>query len=469
MTERTAAVSGNDSEIVFGDIAYREPKRLTRPDRDRALACLAVEVPRPDDLPIFLDLAPADFIERHALSDTSVELGGILLGREAIDASTGEAFVHVTQALPARHYENTQASFTYTHESWAEITREREEKFPDLDIVGWYHTHPGFGIFLSGHDLFIHHHFFNQPLQIAYVVDPIQQTRGFFHWKDGRMEPVGGFLMTAPRASRPDLARFVHELERYPAAALSLSPRLEAELIAMLRSPRAVASPPSSSSSSSSPGGGVGLGSMLLGAVLGVAGLAGAVTLSNLAEKIAAQEEALGAIRASIDANRDAVATARVSAKEKALDGLLSDVRIGATKESFIDAYTQMMRERDEARQSFEAVSTDKEALNELTSRLRAERARTDNSVVAAQERATAAEAALADLKKAHQAELNELGGRLEKAELLVAQKDAGTLDRKYAAAWFTAVAGVAGTVLLGLALVWSMLRYSPDGASSRG
>jgi hypothetical protein len=283
------------------------------------------------------------------------------------------------------------------------------------------------------------------------------------------MEPVGGFLMTAPRASRPDLARFVHELERYPAAALSLSPRLEAELIAMLRSPRAVASPPSSSSSNSSPGGGVGLGSMLLGAVLGVAGLAGAVTLSHLAEKIAAQEEALGAIRASIDANRDAVATARVSAKEKALDGLLSDVRIGATKESFIDAYTQMMRERDEARQSFEAVSTDKEALNELTSRLRAERARTDNSVVAAQERATAAEAALADLKKAHQAELNELGGRLEKAELLVAQKDAGTLDRKYAAAWFTAVAGVAGTVLLGLALVWSMLRYSPDGASSRG
>ena len=31
--------------------------------------------------------------------------------------------------------------------------------FPECDIVGWYHTHPSFGIFLSHHDLFIHQQF----------------------------------------------------------------------------------------------------------------------------------------------------------------------------------------------------------------------------------------------------------------------------------------------------------------------
>ncbi len=31
---------------------------------------------------------------------------------------------------------------------------------PNIDIVGWYHTHPSFGIFLSHHDLFIHQNFF---------------------------------------------------------------------------------------------------------------------------------------------------------------------------------------------------------------------------------------------------------------------------------------------------------------------
>ena len=44
----------------------------------------------PDDLPIFLDRRAADAIERHALSDTSVELGGILLGKECVDPATGQ-------------------------------------------------------------------------------------------------------------------------------------------------------------------------------------------------------------------------------------------------------------------------------------------------------------------------------------------------------------------------------------------
>src|SRR4029078_6272194 len=128
-----------------------------------------------DDLPIFLDHTTADAIERHALRDTSVELGGSLLGRECLADQTGQPFVWITEALEAKHYENTQASFTYTHDSWQEITRGRARLHPDLDIVGWYHPPPDFGIFLSGHDPFIHQNFFDQALQVAYVVDPIRQ------------------------------------------------------------------------------------------------------------------------------------------------------------------------------------------------------------------------------------------------------------------------------------------------------
>ncbi len=170
----------SQDDIVFDDVKYREPERRRRPDHDRRWACLAYEIPGPDDLPIFLDRLTADAIERHALSDTTVELGGILLGKECIDDTTGRPFVWVTNSLEAKHFENTQASFTYTHDSWEEITRERDRLHAELDIVGWYHTHPDFGVFLSGHDVFIHRHFFGQPLQVAYVVDPIRQTRGFF-------------------------------------------------------------------------------------------------------------------------------------------------------------------------------------------------------------------------------------------------------------------------------------------------
>ena len=36
-----------------------------------------------------------------------------------------------------------------------------------LKIVGWYHTHPGFGVEFSEMDLFIQQNFFGGPAQIA--------------------------------------------------------------------------------------------------------------------------------------------------------------------------------------------------------------------------------------------------------------------------------------------------------------
>ena len=55
-----------------------------------------------------------------------------------------------------------------------------DTKFTDRDIVGWYHSHPNFGIFLSDRDCFIQDHFFNGPGQIAYVVDPVNGVEGRF-------------------------------------------------------------------------------------------------------------------------------------------------------------------------------------------------------------------------------------------------------------------------------------------------
>ena len=154
------------------------------------------------------------------------------------------------QSLEAKHYANTQASFTYTHDSWEEITRERDRLFPDYDIVGWYHTHPSFGIFLSHHDLFIHQNFFAQPLQVAYVVDPIKQTRGFFQWRDRRAGP-GRRVLSDRRSRRPDGPGAAGQRPgklpqpRGRGGGL-LSPRLEAELIKMLNRPppRSMSIPP---------------------------------------------------------------------------------------------------------------------------------------------------------------------------------------------------------------------------------
>ncbi len=336
----------NGDDIVFGEMSVREPERLPRPDRDRKYACVAYEVMAPIDLPIFLDRRTADAIERHALSDTSVELGGILLGKECVDPATGQPFVWVTQSLEAKHYANTQASFTYTHDSWEEITRERDRLYPDSDIVGWYHTHPSFGIFLSHHDLFIHQHFFAQPLQVAYVVDPINQTRGFFQWRDGGLAQVGGYFLTAERGDRIALARLANDLEQLPnpegGGGGSLSPRLEAELIKMLTRP--------APSYQASPAERLQLATVfgMLGTLLGILGVALALWLFQLQGRMQEQNEAIVDLARNVEQLGDN--------QRLATDTLIR--KIGNDKpEEFIAQYNQATKDRDEAKPARSASS----------------------------------------------------------------------------------------------------------------
>jgi proteasome lid subunit RPN8/RPN11 len=328
----------NGDDIVFGEMKVREPERLPRPDRDRRYACMAYEVPAPIDLPIFLDRRTADAIERHALSDTSVELGGILLGKECVDPATGQHFVWISQALEAKHYANTQASFTYTHDSWEEITRDRDRLHPDCDIVGWYHTHPSFGIFLSHHDLFIHQHFFAQPLQVAYVVDPINQTRGFFQWRDGGLAQVGGYYLTADRGDRIALARLANDLEKLPnpegGGGGALSPRLEAELIKMLTRPAQMPT--------ASPVERLQLATLfgMLGTLLGILGVALAMWLYQLQGRMQEQGEAMMALARSVEQLGDS--------QRLATDTLIR--KLGTEKpEEFVAQYNKAARERDDA------------------------------------------------------------------------------------------------------------------------
>jgi hypothetical protein len=63
----------------------------------------------------------------------------------------------------------------------------KDAQYPDDRIVGWYHSHPGFGVFLSEHDIFIHRNFFSDPNQVAWVFDPHSDEEGCFVWQDGEI------------------------------------------------------------------------------------------------------------------------------------------------------------------------------------------------------------------------------------------------------------------------------------------
>ena len=196
------------SEIQFGDVEQNEPQVAVRPDRDAHYCIAAVGDIDEQNLPIFVDLDVMRDMEAHAHTNTRVELGGVMLGKQCID-SNGKPFVVVTDSLRARHYEATRGSFKFTHETWSQITGERNRFHPDLEMVGWYHTHPGWTVFLSPMDLFICNNFFNRDLDVALVIDPCNDDRGWFQWDETHQtQRTGGFYLTSIRYREHELNHF---------------------------------------------------------------------------------------------------------------------------------------------------------------------------------------------------------------------------------------------------------------------
>lgn len=140
-----------------------------------------------DTYPIAVHEHVLEQILAYSESDLSSEIGGFLLGQLRGKASV----VVVDLFLPAEHTRSDGASLTFTHETWAALNRQIEQQFPAQKVVGWHHTHPGLGVFLSAHDLFIHRNFFREPWQMAMVVDPRGQELGFFQWSGSKVVDCG--------------------------------------------------------------------------------------------------------------------------------------------------------------------------------------------------------------------------------------------------------------------------------------
>jgi len=114
-------------------------------------------------------------VEKHAYSNLEAEVGGMLFGRIDDEGNT-----RVIGSIPALTAAAEQISLTFTHDVWADILSKGQKQYPGEVIVGWYHTHPSFGLFLSDYDEFIQRNFFGQVGQIALVIDPIAGEMGWF-------------------------------------------------------------------------------------------------------------------------------------------------------------------------------------------------------------------------------------------------------------------------------------------------
>lgn len=177
-------------ELTFGEVQTKTQKSTHLPPTSnghfavQAVTCEANKSPsKPPPTSVFVDLDTMLDMQEHAAEDTSVELGGILLGHRGVQPD-GSAFVVINDSLRARHYKATRGSFKFTHETWADLNQQRSLLPETTEIVGWYHTHPGWGVFLSDLDVFICDHFFAGPDDVALVIDPTSGDTGLFVRRD---------------------------------------------------------------------------------------------------------------------------------------------------------------------------------------------------------------------------------------------------------------------------------------------
>ncbi|MFT3788558.1 MAG: Mov34/MPN/PAD-1 family protein [Tepidisphaeraceae bacterium] len=191
LTSRNKAAVSTDCDSL--DPTELERREIVEPDRLRERG---FEV-------VFLRKA-WDTMHAHARSRTDVEVGGVLLG--ALHRDSSGPYLLIYAALPALAANQRSTSVSFTAESWNTIHETIDRDHAGAKIAGWYHTHPGFGLFLSEMDEFIQRSFFDLPHQVATVIDPIANTVGTFVWRHGKLvqEPtvIEGVAASQPPARR---------------------------------------------------------------------------------------------------------------------------------------------------------------------------------------------------------------------------------------------------------------------------
>lgn len=133
---------------------------------------------------VVMEAEVARKIRQHARSSMKAEVCGVLIGSNEHERMTVEACIAgINAAQGGTHV-------TFTQDTWEHIYKIKDKDYPEHKIVGWYHSHPGFGVFLSEHDLFIQQNFFSNPQQVAWVYDPHTDEEGCFGWVGGNIEKL---------------------------------------------------------------------------------------------------------------------------------------------------------------------------------------------------------------------------------------------------------------------------------------
>jgi len=131
-----------------------------------------------DLLRIFIPLQEWHSIHKFCSSILDHEVMGDLLGEVFRDEEG--PYLEVIGHIPSQHIESSSVYARQTTSGNIHFLEEKARLFKKSKVIGWYHTHPGLGIFLSPTDKTTKSQIFPLWYQIAVVIDPVSKEEGFF-------------------------------------------------------------------------------------------------------------------------------------------------------------------------------------------------------------------------------------------------------------------------------------------------
>ena len=171
----------------------REPKEAPPPDN----AVPHLWTPPERVVVLDLDLAGgkvlAGYINKHAeakmrnhalsMRSKDMEVMGLMLGE--VRTWKGRDYVVVKDVITS-DLDATSVSVKFSSGGFEKLFEKLDDAGFDYVIVGWYHSHPGYGCFMSETDLNTHQGAFVSPYQLALVIDPKSFEIEAFRVEEGK-------------------------------------------------------------------------------------------------------------------------------------------------------------------------------------------------------------------------------------------------------------------------------------------
>lgn len=179
-----ASTKSMDKRIRFGEPIETPLLEENLPSED--LLVHESQITPPSAFAVYIVQRVYMQIQDHINQTETVESGGILVGQPFRAPGDESTFVIVTGAIPQDSHNRSVGHFTVGPQEIAAARAVMEREYPGLAAVGWYHSHPGHGIFLSAQDMTIVNGIYNAPWHIAIVIDPLRGEEGIFVGPEGQ-------------------------------------------------------------------------------------------------------------------------------------------------------------------------------------------------------------------------------------------------------------------------------------------